>query len=122
MALECRYKYKLMRQIRMCKDLKHLIYYRFNTGPVGKVCAPLFPLPPTRCVAAAIPVPSLSVCRRCVFYHVTVGASDRALCISSGYAPPADADESTATSVPYHGAGLRTGLCASMCGAFTRLL
>lgn len=29
-----RYKYKLMRQIRMCKDLKHLIYYRFNT-----VCA-----------------------------------------------------------------------------------
>ncbi len=31
-----RYKYKLMRQIRMCKDLKHLIYYRFNAGPVGK--------------------------------------------------------------------------------------
>ncbi|RMX51401.1 hypothetical protein pdam_00020809 [Pocillopora damicornis] len=31
-----RYKYKLMRQIRMCKDIKHLIYYRFNTGPVGK--------------------------------------------------------------------------------------
>ncbi|KAL7751467.1 Pre-mRNA-processing-splicing factor 8 [Sorochytrium milnesiophthora] len=31
-----RYKYKLMRQIRMTKDLKHLIYYRFNTGPVGK--------------------------------------------------------------------------------------
>ncbi|KHN44186.1 Pre-mRNA-processing-splicing factor 8 [Glycine soja] len=31
-----RYKYRLMRQIRMCKDLKHLIYYRFNTGPVGK--------------------------------------------------------------------------------------
>lgn len=30
------YKYRLMRQIRMCKDLKHLIYYRFNTGPVGK--------------------------------------------------------------------------------------
>ena len=26
-----------MRQIRMCKDLKHLIYARFNTGPVGKV-------------------------------------------------------------------------------------
>ena len=26
-----RYKYKLMRQIRMCKDLKHLLYYRFNT-------------------------------------------------------------------------------------------
>lgn len=31
-----RYKYKVMRQVRMCKDLKHLIYYRFNTGPVGK--------------------------------------------------------------------------------------
>lgn len=31
-----RYKYKLMRQIRMAKDLKHLIYARFNTGPVGK--------------------------------------------------------------------------------------
>ncbi|KAH7854029.1 hypothetical protein Vadar_009292 [Vaccinium darrowii] len=31
-----RYKYRLMRQIRVCKDLKHLIYYRFNTGPVGK--------------------------------------------------------------------------------------
>ena len=25
-----------MKQIRMCKDFKHLIYYRFNTGPVGK--------------------------------------------------------------------------------------
>ncbi|KAH8824952.1 NUC071 domain-containing protein [Flagelloscypha sp. PMI_526] len=31
-----RYKYKLMRQVRMTKDLKHVIYYRFNTGPVGK--------------------------------------------------------------------------------------
>ena len=31
-----RYKYRLMRQIMLCKDLKHLIYYRFNTGPVGK--------------------------------------------------------------------------------------
>ena len=31
-----RYKYRLMRQIRACKDLKHLIYYRFNTAPVGK--------------------------------------------------------------------------------------
>ena len=31
-----RYKYKVMRQIRMCKDLKHIIYYRFNTGSVGK--------------------------------------------------------------------------------------
>lgn len=31
-----RYKYKLMRQIRMCKDIKHLIYYRFNT--VSTMC------------------------------------------------------------------------------------
>lgn len=31
-----RYKYKLMHQIRSCKDLKHLVYYRFNSGPVGK--------------------------------------------------------------------------------------
>ncbi|EFC49814.1 splicing factor Prp8 [Naegleria gruberi] len=31
-----RYKYRLMRQIRMCKDLKHLIYYRFNSGGVDK--------------------------------------------------------------------------------------
>ncbi|KAF2073323.1 hypothetical protein CYY_005376 [Polysphondylium violaceum] len=31
-----KYKYRLMRQIRMCKDLKHVIYYRFNTGAVGK--------------------------------------------------------------------------------------
>lgn len=31
-----RYKYKVMRQIRACKDLKHVIYYRFNSGPVGK--------------------------------------------------------------------------------------
>jgi hypothetical protein len=31
-----RYKYKLMKQIRMAKDLKHVIYARFNTGPVGK--------------------------------------------------------------------------------------
>ncbi|KHJ87683.1 PROCN domain protein [Oesophagostomum dentatum] len=31
-----RYKYKLMRQVRMCKDLKHVIYYRFNTGAVGE--------------------------------------------------------------------------------------
>ncbi|KAG2116792.1 NUC071 domain-containing protein [Suillus clintonianus] len=32
-----RYKYELMRPVRMTKDLKHLIYYRFSTGPVGKV-------------------------------------------------------------------------------------
>ena len=32
-----RYKYKLMRQIRMCKDLKHVIYYRFNTVSISKV-------------------------------------------------------------------------------------
>ena len=31
-----RYKYKVMRQIRACKDLKHVIYHRFNSGPVGK--------------------------------------------------------------------------------------
>ncbi|KAF4720556.1 pre-mRNA-splicing factor 8 [Perkinsus olseni] len=31
-----RYKYRLMRQVRMCKDLKHLVYYRFNSGAVGK--------------------------------------------------------------------------------------
>jgi hypothetical protein len=30
-----RYKYRVMRQIRMCKDLKHVIYYRFNTV-IGK--------------------------------------------------------------------------------------
>ncbi|KAI9476840.1 NUC071 domain-containing protein [Coemansia mojavensis] len=28
-----RYKYRLMRQVRACKDLKHLIYYRFNCFP-----------------------------------------------------------------------------------------
>ena len=31
-----RYKYKLMKQIRQCKDLKHVIYHRFNVDPVGK--------------------------------------------------------------------------------------
>ena len=31
-----RYKYRVMRQVRATKDLKHVIYYRFNTGPVGK--------------------------------------------------------------------------------------
>ncbi|KIH90499.1 pre-mRNA-processing factor 8 [Sporothrix brasiliensis 5110] len=31
-----RYKYKLMHQIRSCKDLKHLIYYKFNAGGIGK--------------------------------------------------------------------------------------
>lgn len=31
-----RYKYKLMKQIRQCKDLKHVIYHRFNAGAVGK--------------------------------------------------------------------------------------
>lgn len=31
-----RYKYKIMHQIRKCKDLKHVIYHRFNSGPVGK--------------------------------------------------------------------------------------
>lgn len=49
-----RYKYKLMRQIRMCKDLKHLIYYRFNTGPVGKVSL-TFALPPPPCSPLTTP-------------------------------------------------------------------
>lgn len=31
-----RYKYKVMHQIRTCKDLKHLVYHRFNTAGVGK--------------------------------------------------------------------------------------
>lgn len=31
-----RYKYKVMHQIRACKDLKHLIYERFNADGVGK--------------------------------------------------------------------------------------
>lgn len=31
-----RYKYRLMRQVRATKDLKHLIYYRFNQNPLGK--------------------------------------------------------------------------------------
>lgn len=30
-----RYKYKVMRQVRACKDLKHLVYSRFNAG-IGK--------------------------------------------------------------------------------------
>ena len=30
-----RYKYKLMHQIRQCKDLKPRIYGRFNTGHIG---------------------------------------------------------------------------------------
>ncbi|MCO5594362.1 hypothetical protein L7F22_048392 [Adiantum nelumboides] len=31
-----RYKYKLMHQIRACKDLKHVIYHRFNSGPSAR--------------------------------------------------------------------------------------
>lgn len=31
-----RYKYRVMRQIRACKDYKHMIYERFNAGAVGK--------------------------------------------------------------------------------------
>ncbi|KNH06334.1 pre-mRNA-processing-splicing factor 8-like protein [Perkinsela sp. CCAP 1560/4] len=31
-----RYKYTFMRSIKHSKDIKHLLYYRFNTGPVGK--------------------------------------------------------------------------------------
>ena len=30
-----RYKYKLMKQVRMCKDLKHVIYSRFKSGPIS---------------------------------------------------------------------------------------
>ncbi len=37
-----RYKYRLMRQIRMCKDLKHLIYYRWaGVGGQGGGGGPL---------------------------------------------------------------------------------
>ncbi len=39
-----RYKYKVMKQVRACKDLKHLIYYRFNVvvgkGPGVGIWAP----------------------------------------------------------------------------------
>ena len=31
-----RYKYKVMKEIRACKDYKHMIYERFNSGAVGK--------------------------------------------------------------------------------------
>eukprot|EP00760_Papus_ankaliazontas_P008488 PhM_4_TR13843/c0_g1_i1/m.79014/K12856/PRPF8, PRP8; pre-mRNA-processing factor 8 len=31
-----RYKYRTMRQVRRCRQLKHVVYYRFNTGPVGR--------------------------------------------------------------------------------------
>jgi len=31
-----RHKYKIMKQIRACKDIKHVLYYKFNQGPVGK--------------------------------------------------------------------------------------
>ncbi|KAI8869851.1 pre-mRNA-processing-splicing factor 8 [Ramicandelaber brevisporus] len=30
------HKYGVMRQVKLCKDLKHAIYYRFNVGPVPK--------------------------------------------------------------------------------------
>lgn len=30
-----RYKYKVMHEIRACKDLKHVIYSRFNAGAIG---------------------------------------------------------------------------------------
>ncbi len=32
----CRYTYCLMRLVRMCQDLKHLVHPRFNAGPVGE--------------------------------------------------------------------------------------
>ncbi|KAJ3817074.1 PROCN domain-containing protein [Lentinula raphanica] len=35
-ALTGMYRYKYKARLRMTKDLKYLIYYRFNTGPVGK--------------------------------------------------------------------------------------
>ena len=51
-----RYKYKLMRQIRMCKDLKHVIDYRFNTGPVGKRPGCGFPRPEIGCFSSVTPL------------------------------------------------------------------
>src|SRR5258707_8414461 len=33
------YKYKLMQQARMMKDLKHPIYYHFNIGPISRGCS-----------------------------------------------------------------------------------
>ena len=43
-----RYKYRLMRQIRTCKDLKHLIYYRLTRDrrkrPGCWFLAPMWPL------------------------------------------------------------------------------
>ncbi|POV99819.1 hypothetical protein PSTT_13518 [Puccinia striiformis] len=39
LIVDCHVQYRLrnlMKQIRQCKDLKHVIYYRFNTGTVGK--------------------------------------------------------------------------------------
>ena len=30
-------KYKIIQQIRKCKDIKHVLYYRFNTGEIGKL-------------------------------------------------------------------------------------
>ena len=83
-----RYKYRLMRQIRACKDLKHVIYYRFNTGPVGKgpgngfyfPCMPsLVVLPPrnrplTRTMAPEPPLPTIrrsSYQRRREHHHQT---------------------------------------------------
>jgi len=29
------FRYKLMHQVRQCKELKPLTYSRFNTGPIG---------------------------------------------------------------------------------------
>src|SRR5258708_8419914 len=33
------YKYKLMQQAQMAKDLKHPIYYHFDIGPIGRGCS-----------------------------------------------------------------------------------
>ncbi|GIQ85078.1 pre-mRNA-processing-splicing factor 8, partial [Kipferlia bialata] len=35
-----RYKYHVMHQIRQCKDLKHVIYYKFNSGALKGVKGP----------------------------------------------------------------------------------
>ena len=41
-----RYKYKVMKQIKMCKHLKHIIYHNFNQGGVskGSGCGFWFPM------------------------------------------------------------------------------
>lgn len=70
-----RYKYKLMRQIRMCKDLKHLIYYRFNTVSENGVCdLPIDCVPKIFC---SVPIEIFCVCLlgRVLWVRVQVVAS-----------------------------------------------